>query len=188
MMANGQWYCLVSGKQYGPVDRDELVRWFQTGRLGRDDYVWNASMDDWKPASAVPGLVPEGVGAAAQSPSPPQGSPPPQQPYGQQAYHQQPFGQSPRGGGGYVKPHRGGMILAFGILSFVICCLFGIAAWVMGNNDLREMNAGLMDPEGRSLTQAGRLVGMIHVILMLVFGGIWLLLTLIGGVANIAAM
>jgi hypothetical protein len=68
-----------------------------------------------------------------------------------------------------MRPHRGGMILAFGILSWVLCFIFGIVAWVMGNNDLAEMRAGRMDPSGEGLTQAGRIVGMVHIILSLAF-------------------
>jgi hypothetical protein len=60
-----------------------------------------------------------------------------------------------------MKPHRGVLILVFGILSFVVCQFFGIAAWVMGNNDLEEMSSGLMDPTGRDLTNAGRICGMV---------------------------
>ena len=44
-----------------------------------------------------------------------------------------------------VKPHRGGMILAFGIVGIVCCIIFAILAWVMGNGDLKEMAAGRMD-------------------------------------------
>ena len=46
-----------------------------------------------------------------------------------------------------VKPHRGVLILVFGILGLVACQLFGIAAWVMGNADLEEMSVGRMDPQ-----------------------------------------
>ena len=60
-----------------------------------------------------------------------------------------------------VKPHRAVMILVFGILGLIVCQLFGIAAWVMGNNDLREMDNGLMDQSGRDLTSLGRILGMI---------------------------
>jgi len=49
----------------------------------------------------------------------------------------------------------------FGILSFVVCPFFGVAAWVMGNNDLREMAQGRMDPSGRDMTKAGRICGMV---------------------------
>ena len=60
-----------------------------------------------------------------------------------------------------MKPHRGVMILVFGILAFVVCPFFGIAAWVMGNSDLQEMDNGWMDPTGRDFTKAGRICGMI---------------------------
>jgi hypothetical protein len=60
-----------------------------------------------------------------------------------------------------LKPHRGSVILAFGILGLVVCGLFGVAAWVMGNNDLLEMNRGYMDPTGRDLTNTGRILGMV---------------------------
>ncbi|HEX3085568.1 MAG TPA: hypothetical protein VHP99_13645 [Pyrinomonadaceae bacterium] len=60
-----------------------------------------------------------------------------------------------------LKPHRGPIILAFGILGLVVCQLFGVAAWVMGNSDLEEMNRGYMDPTGRDLTTTGRILGMV---------------------------
>ena len=80
-----------------------------------------------------------------------------------------------------LKPHRGVMVLVFGILGLVVCVILGIVAWVMGKNDLREIDAGLMDPAGRGLTQAGKICGMISVILALVVLAIWLLVALLGG-------
>lgn len=82
-----------------------------------------------------------------------------------------------------LRPHRGGMILALGILSIVLCFLCGIFAWVMANNDLREMAQGRMDPSGRGSTQAGKICGIIGTVLgslavlwslfwMIVFGGL----------------
>lgn len=67
--------------------------------------------------------------------------------------------------GGFQQPHRGGMILALGICGILVCVVLGIPAWVMGNTDIRKMNAGQMDASGRDLTQAGRILGMISVIL-----------------------
>jgi predicted Zn finger-like uncharacterized protein len=58
-------------------------------------------------------------------------------------------------------PHRGTLILVLGILSIVVCGFFGPVAWVMGSNDLNEIRAGRMDPEGESSTQAGQICGMI---------------------------
>ena len=67
-----------------------------------------------------------------------------------------------------LRPHRGVVILTLGILGFLVCIICGIIAWVMGNNDLREMRAGRMDPSGQGLTQAGRVCGMVSVILAIV--------------------
>jgi hypothetical protein len=67
-----------------------------------------------------------------------------------------------------MKPHRGTLILILGILGLVICGPLGIVAWVMGNGDLKEMDAGALDPSGRSMTNAGRICGMIACILMII--------------------
>jgi hypothetical protein len=88
----------------------------------------------------------------------------------------QPVSQQP------LAPHRGAAILVLGIVGLVVgllgsfCCgIFGIAgcicgiiAWVMANKDLREMAAGRMDPAGRGTTQAGKICGIISVILAIV--------------------
>ena len=64
-----------------------------------------------------------------------------------------------------LSPHRGGLVLALGILGIVCCFICGIIAWVMGNNDIREMDSGRMDPSGRGLTQAGKICGIVSVVL-----------------------
>ena len=64
-----------------------------------------------------------------------------------------------------MQPHRGVLILVFGILGLVMCQIFSIVAWVMGKSDLAEMDAGRMDPEGRSLTKAGQILGIIGTLL-----------------------
>jgi hypothetical protein len=66
-----------------------------------------------------------------------------------------------------MKPHRATTILVLGILGLVLCGPLGIAAWVMGANDMKEMEAGTMDPSGRGTTQAGKICGMIACILMI---------------------
>jgi hypothetical protein len=67
-----------------------------------------------------------------------------------------------------MKPHRGTLILVLGILGLVICGPLGIAAWIMGNGDLKEIDAGAMDASGRSLTNAGRICGIIATILLII--------------------
>jgi DNA-directed RNA polymerase subunit M/transcription elongation factor TFIIS len=69
-----------------------------------------------------------------------------------------------------LEPHRGTMILVLGILSFVGCGIFtAIPAWVMGTTDIRKIDAGRMNPDGRGTTQAGRILGMASCILTVVF-------------------
>jgi phage FluMu protein Com len=62
--------------------------------------------------------------------------------------------------------HRGETILALGIGSYVCCVLLGIAAIIMASKDLRLMNEGIMDPAGRGLTQAGMILSIIHLVLI----------------------
>jgi hypothetical protein len=78
-----------------------------------------------------------------------------------------------RAGGGrrHLQAHRGPLILVLGILSVVphgLHLILGPIAWILGNNDLKEIQAGRMDPEGEGMTNAGRICGMIGTILGLV--------------------
>ncbi len=77
-----------------------------------------------------------------------------------------------------LAPHRGTLVLVLGVLGIVCCFICGIVAWVLGNTDLREMAAGRMDPEGRGLTQAGKICGIISVGLQIVGLVIWVLMML----------
>ncbi len=86
-----------------------------------------------------------------------------------------------------MKPHRATTVLVLGILSLVICAPLGIGAWVMGNNDLREMNGGLMDPTGRDSTSAGRICGIIGTVLFIVQIVVIFVAFLFIGVAGVAA-
>jgi hypothetical protein len=81
---------------------------------------------------------------------------------------------------GMMRPHRGVLILVLGILGLVICVISGIVAWVLGNGDLRAMDSGEMDPAGRGMTQAGKILGIIAVILNVLFILIWVVLMIIG--------
>ncbi len=95
-----------------------------------------------------------------------------------------------------AEPDRGGLILTLGIvgLASLLTCpvcppvgtmapiLFGAIAWVLGRSDLAKMKRGEMDPHGESTTQAGRVCGIIAVVLgFLTFlgcGSFWLLVML----------
>lgn len=99
-------------------------------------------------------------------------------PMGQQAYGQAPagpgaygqpmLGQGPYGAQG-LQESRATMILVFGILSIVVCQLFGPFAWSMGSEDLRKMDQGLMNPRERGSVVAGRICGIIGTALMIIW-------------------
>ncbi len=84
-----------------------------------------------------------------------------------------------------MKQDRGALILVLGIVSIVLCQILGPVAWVMGNNDLRDMQAGAMDPKGQGITQAGKICGVIGTI-MLVLGILWAIFVFVLGIGSIA--
>lgn len=79
-----------------------------------------------------------------------------------------------------MKPHRGTLILVLGILSLVVCQPLGIAAWIMGNGDLKQIDAGTMDPTGRGTTNAGRICGIIGTILLIIGVIVWIAIIALG--------
>ncbi len=73
----------------------------------------------------------------------------------------------------------------FSILSWVVCVIFGIVAWVLANSDLRAMEEGRMDPTGEGMTKAGKIVAMISVIVSII--GCVIALVVIVGMGLLAA-
>jgi hypothetical protein len=66
------------------------------------------------------------------------------------------------------QPHRGVMILVFGILAIAgFGVLAGLPAYYMGTNDLNEMYQGRMDLRGQQMTKIGRILGIVGSLLQL---------------------
>ena len=69
------------------------------------------------------------------------------------------------------NPDRGAAVLTLGILALVFSCLFipglvlGIIALAMGTSDLNEMTRGRMSRAGEGSTQAGKVCGLIAIVL-----------------------
>ena len=83
-----------------------------------------------------------------------------------------------------MEPNRGTTVLVLGILGLVVCQVCGIIAWVMAIKDIPKMEAGAMDPGGLSQTKAGKICGIISVVLLAVFVVVYGILAVIGiGVA-----
>lgn len=84
-----------------------------------------------------------------------------------------------------LKPHRGTMLLIFGILGIICCVIFAILAWVMGSGDLKAMAAGEMDRSGEGTTKAAKILGIIGVVYNILVL-IWVVIG--GGLAVLSAM
>ena len=75
------------------------------------------------------------------------------------------------------EPHRGGIILALGLVALVggmLFCLLptiiGPVAWTLGSWDLRAMRDGHMDPSGESMTRTGQVCGIVATVLLILAG------------------
>ncbi len=68
----------------------------------------------------------------------------------------------------YQEDSQATTILVLGILSLVLCQILGPFAWVMGNKELAGIDAGLRPPQNRGTAQAGRILGIIATVLMII--------------------
>lgn len=144
-----------TGQSYGPVSRQELDSWVAEGRISADCQVLAEGSEQWQWARDVLPALAAGAGGGPGVPINP---------------YQSPVSTGIRRSR-HLRPHRGGMILTFGILSLTmgICGLiFGPMAWAMGSSDLREIRAGRMDRSGQGITQAGMICGMITSIIFII--------------------
>jgi hypothetical protein len=163
------------GQVYGPVNRSSLETWVREGRVSADCQILGESDGVWRNADEVFAVL-----------RPPSIAPPPEPSWGNPIedatvlYGSVPISQR----GQVLNSHRGGLILALGVLSFAIGCpIFAVLAWILGSSDLQEMRHGTMDPRGRGMTEAGRILGVLGTLLglgmmligffMLVFWGFW---------------
>jgi len=164
------------GPIYGPISWPEVQTWAAEGRISADCELAESASGPWRKAGE---LMPQ-----LHSPPQPESLVPP----AMHSWAPQEPGETAGGNpqsaaaaaGGYVAPHRGGLILALGLIGFVISCpIFSLMAWVMGSHDLAEMRAARMDRSGEGITQAGLVLGMILSLLWILFGVIALLVFLV---------
>lgn len=66
----------------------------------------------------------------------------------------------------YPEQSQATTILVLGILGLICCAPLGIAAWVMGNRELQAIDAGLRNPDNRGTANAGRIIGIIATVLL----------------------
>lgn len=74
--------------------------------------------------------------------------------------------QFPSNSGAYPEASQATTILVLGIIGLILCQLLGPVAWVMGNNELKAIDAGRRPPENRGNANAGRILGIIATVLL----------------------
>ena len=84
----------------------------------------------------------------------------------------------------YQEDSQATTVLVLGILSLVLCQILGPIAWVMGNNELAGIDAGRRPPQNRGTAQAGRILGIISTVLMIIGVAFLFIVLVIGLVAS----
>lgn len=182
------------GKEYGPVTREKLNRWYEEGRVGAD-YKIRQGVGPWQPAQifkSAPAANVNPYGANVPSPYPTAPNP-----YATSANSSQnPYSaarpyQSSYPSGGFAKTDNSGIILTMGILAWVVIVIcpifmivFGLIAWVMGASALRDMQQGLMDPRNQSQVQVGYYLGISASVLSVICIGSYIVLVAVASVMN----
>lgn len=168
---NSFWMQASDGAEYGPVDRSNLNRWFEEGRVGRDYQIRQGPFGPWQPAELFrPQAANPYSNPTAGSTAVPAGG-------------NSPYNPVSSTGAAYQKGDPSGLILTMGILAWIffflgcvpIAWVPGLIAWLKGGNALQEIRSGIADPTNTSLVQVGYYLGMINVIVTLLmtiaFGG-----------------
>jgi hypothetical protein len=158
----GRWTMKTpDGLTFGPVPRTELDKWLTEGRITPQSQLQQEGTTHWLWAGQVYSQLQPVAG-------------------------RNPFGDEPAGpavnpyaplpsGGAYNWPttgyrfreqHRGGTILAMGLVSIPCCEILAIVTIVMAIIDLQKMSNGTMDPSGRGLVIGGLACAIVKLVLV----------------------
>ena len=67
----------------------------------------------------------------------------------------------------YPESSQATTVLVLGILGLVVCGVLGPVAWSMGNTELKAIDAGRRPPENRGTANAGRILGIIATVFLI---------------------
>ena len=141
----------VDGKEYGPINLNQLKQWIAQGRVNAQTRVQEVGTTIWKTAADFPELL-----AALGSPGP--AAPPIVEPF-----------PIPAAG----APGRTGLAtasLVLGILSFLTCFLTGIPAIVCGHIAYARARRSPGEYCGSGMALAGLIMGYVCLVLVLFIG------------------
>ncbi|MEN8112781.1 MAG: DUF4190 domain-containing protein [Actinomycetota bacterium] len=81
----------------------------------------------------------------------------------------------------YQEDSQATTILVLGIIGLVMCQVLGPFAWIMGNKEIAAIDAGLRAPQNRGTAQAGKVLGIIATVLLIIgIVGFVLFIALVG--------
>ena len=154
-----------NGEEYGPISANDIRNWQRQGRMNSESLVRYEDSENWQPLSSFSELSSNKTSQQLLSEAGITLDSNNESPATQATKSQQQNDQN-------FQPHRGTMILIFGIIGVACCFPFGIAAWVMGHADIKLIDSGEMDPTGRGMTNGGKICGIISVILTVIGCGL----------------
>jgi hypothetical protein len=85
--------------------------------------------------------------------------------------------------GGPIEHPKGTAILILGILSLICFAPLGIAAWLMGNTAIREIDGAPGRYSNRQTVQIGRILGIVGTVILILGVLVWLLFFVLLGVS-----
>lgn len=176
--SDSYWMQAANGQIYGPVDRNNLDRWFREGRVGADYQIRQGELGPWQPAIQFQ-PVSTATGYAQPSPFAATGAYNSTQNSAFNPYVAAPMTTQARPA---QQSEKGVMVLVFGVLSWVFCFGFGIAAVVVGGQALREIDAGVGHPNERVMLKIGYWLGLISIVMNLIGLATFLFLSALGSI------
>ena len=148
------WYLRnAAGEQYGPVPKSQIVEWANERRIDGTFEIRQAE-GKWQPASQLLDALSrkETRGRRGQ--------------HGQQHAERDAENTTEdtlSAADDYLKPHHGEVVLALAVLG-LLCCGCGLPlsliAMIWGAIQLRNIQDGSVDPDGKRMLVAGTLVGL----------------------------
>lgn len=140
------------GLVYGPVTKLDLDHWCRQGRITPRCQILQERRETWMWATELyPELHQVSATMKPMDPLAPVA-----------AYAPMPISPATAY---FPKAHRGVLILVLAVLGyFSLCFPVSLVAVILGWQDLAEMNAGRMDPEGRVMTIIGMLLAGLWVV------------------------
>ena len=168
------WYVRnAAGEQYGPVPKSQIVKWVSEKRID-DTFQVRQAAGQWQPASLLSGALSQ---SATRNRAGQQGQ-----------AHPEPDAESTTeevftAADDYLKPHHAEVVLVLAVLG-LFCCGCGLplslTAIIWGAIQLRNIQAGSVDPSGKRMLLAGTLLGLLPCIVLGLYLTYLLFLRLIG--------